>query len=47
MTVIRQQSGVCTVIVTVNANPEIMPELEAHACYGLARFAEFKGFSGA
>ena len=30
MTVLRQQSDVCTVIMTVDANPEIKPELEAH-----------------
>ena len=33
---------------TVDANPAIMPELEAHARYGLARFGDFRGFvSGA
>ena len=48
LTVIRQSSGVCTVIVTVDANLAIMPELEAHARYGLARFRELRGLvSGA
>ena len=48
MTVIRQRSDLCTVVVTVDADPDLIPELEAHARDGLARFASFKGFlSGA
>ena len=33
---------------TVDADQKVMPELEAHACDGLTRFAELNGFvSGA
>ena len=40
--------GICGVIVTVDAEAELMPTLEAHARYGLTRFPEFDGFiSGA
>ncbi|MCG8587807.1 MAG: hypothetical protein MJE66_00800 [Proteobacteria bacterium] len=35
-----------TVIVTVDAEPEIMPRLEAHARFGLDAFAEFDGYCG-
>ena len=48
MPLIRQPSDICTVIVTVDAEPEFMPELKAHARDGLFRFKEFRGFiSGA
>ena len=48
MTTIQTASPHCTVIVTVDAEPEVMPELQAHARNGLVRFAELKGFvSGA
>jgi len=48
MTAIREGSDLCTVIVTVDADAEVMPELEAHAKDGLTRFSEFEGFvSGA
>ena len=42
------QGGARAVIVTVDADAAIMPELEAHARYGLEQFRDFKGFvSGA
>ena len=44
MTVIRKGSDLCTVIVTVDADEDVMPELEAHAKDGLKRFGEFEGF---
>lgn len=34
----------CAVIVTVDASAGVMPDLEAHARYGLTRFPEFAGF---
>ena len=47
MTTINQ-SDIYTVIVTVDAECDIIPELETHAREGLARFAELDGFvSGA
>ena len=47
MTTINQ-SDICTVIVTVDAECDIIPELETHAREGIARFAELDGFvSGA
>ncbi len=48
MTRIRARSKFCTVIVTVDAPPNILAEMEPHASEGLARFTEFPGFiSGA
>jgi hypothetical protein len=48
MPVIKESSGLCTVIVTVDCEPEVMPDLEDHARSGLALFREFDGFvSGA
>ncbi len=48
MTVIQKDNNLCTVVVTVDAEAEVMPELEAHAKSGLQRFSEFEGFvSGA
>ncbi len=44
MTRIRESSELCTVIVTVDADPEHMTELEAHAAAGLAAFPSFPGF---
>ena len=44
MVQIRQSRDVCTVIVTVDADPGLVPVLEAHARDGLERFVEFKGF---
>ena len=38
------KTNTCAVIVTVDAAVEVMPELEAHARYGLTRFPEFPGF---
>ncbi len=38
------QELTCAVIVTIDANAEIMPDLEAHAQYGLTRLQEFNGF---
>lgn len=46
MPVIDPDAGVCTVIVTVDAEASVMPELEVHAREGLLRFAEFPGFLG-
>ena len=36
----------CTVIVTVDAPLELIPDLEAHARMGLERFPEYEGFLG-
>ncbi|RLW69671.1 MAG: hypothetical protein B6D68_01785 [spirochete symbiont of Stewartia floridana] len=48
MTVVREASGICTVIVTVDAPAETISEMEFHARDGLVRFKEYKGFvSGA
>ena len=48
MTVIQKDNNLYTVVVTVDAEAEVMPELEAHAKRGLQRFSEFEGFvSGA
>ena len=48
MTLIKQSKPVCTVVVTIDAAAEIMPELEEHAAAGLKLFAELNGFvSGA
>ncbi len=48
MPVITQPCNFCTVIVTVDAQPELMPDLESHARTGLKLFPEFDGFlSGA
>lgn len=48
VTIIEQPSDLCTVIVTVDADPTLMPDLEVHARDGLTRFAELDGFvSGA
>lgn len=44
MTIIRQQQTICTVIVTVDAPTDLIPELETHARYGLTQFIEFTGF---
>ena len=41
---IRPSQRLCTVIVTLDAAPETMVELESHARDGLARFAKFDGF---
>lgn len=39
---------VCTVIVTVDAAPDVIREMESHARRGLSLFADFNGFvSGA
>jgi heme-degrading monooxygenase HmoA len=48
MTVIQEGNNLCTVVVTVDAQADVMPELETHAKSGLQRFSEFEGFiSGA
>jgi len=48
MTVIREGSDLCTIIITVDADEGVIPELEAHAKDGLKRFGEFEVFvSGA
>ncbi len=46
MPLIDPDGQVCTVIVTVDAEADVLPELEAHAREGLSRFAEFRGFLG-
>ena len=38
------EDRVHVVVVTVTASPELLPELEVHAKYGLQRFPEFSGF---
>jgi hypothetical protein len=43
---ITLDDAICTVIVTVDADPELMPALEAHARLGIERFPEFSGFLG-
>lgn len=48
MTTIAKKSGLCTVIVTVDAEEEDMETLESHARSGLTLFAAYAGFvSGA
>ena len=37
-------TGPCVVVVTVDAPAEVMPDLLAHARYGLGVFEEFEGF---
>lgn len=34
----------CTVIVTVDAEPDVLPDMEAHALIGLERFESHTGF---
>ena len=41
---ISRESHLCTVIVTVDAKPAVMSDLESHAAVGLERFREFSGF---
>jgi hypothetical protein len=43
---IVEDCDVCTVIVTVDAAPELMSTLAAHASLGIERFPEFPGFLG-
>lgn len=43
---ISEDSHICTVIVTVDAEPELLSTLEAHARMGLRRFLESSGFLG-
>ena len=48
MTTIVENADLCTVIVTVDADPRLMPDLEEHATKGLEAFRTFQGFvSGA
>jgi len=42
--VIDPEQNLCTVIVTVDADPGLMPELEAHARLGLEEFPSYDGF---
>ena len=37
------QKLTCAVIVTIDANAEVMPDLESDARYGLTRFPELNG----
>ena len=48
MPTIQDTSDLCTVIVTVEAATDVLPEIVSHARDGLALFEEHKGFiSGA
>ena len=40
------RDDVCTVIVTVDADPDTMPHLRHHAVAGLDRFREYAGYLG-
>ncbi len=44
MTVIQKDNNLCTVVVTIGAEAEVMAELEAYAKSGLQRFSEYEGF---
>jgi hypothetical protein len=44
MPVIRHPNELYTVIVTVDAESDVMPDLEAHARAGLTLFRDFVGF---
>lgn len=46
MPIITPAFNCCTVIVTVDAPPGLLPSLEAHARIGITRFAEFPGYIG-
>jgi hypothetical protein len=41
---IDPEQDLCTVIVTVDADPDLIPELEAHARLGLEQFPAYDGF---
>ena len=43
---IEEGRDICTVIVRVDAAPELLAVLSAHARLGLERFREFPGFLG-
>jgi hypothetical protein len=43
---IEKNRDLCTVIVTVDAPPDVMPRLEAHARAGIHGFAECPGYLG-
>ena len=48
MTTIETGASCCTVVVTVDADPEVIMDMESHARRGLGWFARFEGFvSGA
>ena len=48
MTTIRKGRPLCTVIVTVDADPDVMDDLVAHARHGIETFGELDGYvSGA
>ena len=44
MPIIRHPSELFTVIVMVDAEPDVMPDLEAHAKSGLELFRDYDGF---
>jgi quinol monooxygenase YgiN len=44
MSTIARSADTCTVIVTVDAEPDAMADLEAHAREGLRQFARAAGF---
>jgi hypothetical protein len=44
MPVIRHPNEIYTVIVTLDADADVIPELEAHARSGLGLFRDFAGF---
>lgn len=43
---IVEDTGLCTVIVTVDAPPALLEEMVAHARAGIRRFAEYPGYAG-
>ena len=43
---IEKDGDICTIIVTVDAAPELLSVLSEHARLGLERFPEFPGFLG-
>ena len=46
MPVIGTGQDVCTVVVTVDAEADVLPDLIAHAAGGLERFGDCEGFVG-
>ena len=43
---IQEGRDICTIIVTVDAAPELLSALSAHARLGIERFSRFPGFLG-
>ena len=46
MPTIQEGGDICTIIVTVDAAPELLPVLSAHARLGIELFKGFPGFLG-